>query len=93
VEVLLVAAKKEAVDEYVDLVSLAGFEAVVVDVDFFALSNAYEATYGMSSNEPTALVDVGANKISIIIVQQAIPVLLATSHWVVRNSALKFRTN
>jgi len=74
VEVLLVAAKKEAVDEYVDLVSLAGFEAVVVDVDFFALSNAYEATYGMSGNEPTALVDVGANKISIIIVQQAIPV-------------------
>jgi type IV pilus assembly protein PilM len=74
VEVLLVAAKKEAVDEYVDLVSLSGFEAAVVDVDFFALSNAYEATYGSSNNEPIVLVDVGANKISIIIVQQAIPV-------------------
>jgi type IV pilus assembly protein PilM len=74
VEVLLVAAKKEAVDEYVDLVSLSGFEAAVVDVDFFALSNAYEVTYGVSNKEPTALVDVGANKISIIIIQQGIPV-------------------
>ncbi len=73
-EVLLVAAKKEAVDDYVSLIRLCGLEPAVVDIDFFALSNAYELTHGVSSKETVSLVDVGANKISINVVHEGIPV-------------------
>jgi type IV pilus assembly protein PilM len=73
-EVLLVAAKKEAVDDYVNLINLSGLEASVVDIDFFALSNAYEMLYGASENDTVALVDVGANKISINVVRAGVPV-------------------
>jgi type IV pilus assembly protein PilM len=73
-EVLLVAAKKEAVDDYVNLVNLSGLEASVVDIDFFALSNAYEMLYGASASDTVALVDVGANKISINVVHTGVPV-------------------
>jgi type IV pilus assembly protein PilM len=73
-EVLLVAAKKEAVDDYVGLIRLCGLEPAVVDIDFFALSNAFELNFGVSAKETVALVDVGANKISINVVHEGIPV-------------------
>jgi type IV pilus assembly protein PilM len=73
-EVLLVAAKKEAVDDYLNLINLAGLEAAVIDIDFFALSNAYEVIHGVSPNDTVALVDIGANKISINVVLAGVPV-------------------
>src|SRR5678816_3211509 len=42
-EVLLVAAKKEKIADYTSVITQAGRQAVVVDVDAFALQNAYEA--------------------------------------------------
>jgi len=59
---LLVAAKKESVSEFTNLLKLSGFDPFVVDVDFFALSNSFEATYGFG-DERVALLDIGANKI------------------------------
>jgi type IV pilus assembly protein PilM len=72
-EVLLVASKKESISDHVNLIRLAGFEPAVVDVDFFALSNAYEATYGLG-DDSVALVDIGANKAIMNIVARGIPV-------------------
>jgi type IV pilus assembly protein PilM len=40
-DVLLVAAKKEKIADYTGVISQAGRSAVVVDVDAFALQNAY----------------------------------------------------
>src|SRR5207344_2923621 len=42
-EVLLVAAKKERIADYTGVIAQAGRVTVVVDVDAFALQNAYEA--------------------------------------------------
>ena len=50
-DVLLVAAKKESIADFSSLLKLAGFDPLVVDVDFFALSNAFEATYGFGRKE------------------------------------------
>ncbi len=73
-DVLLVAAKKEAVASYVSMLRTAGFEPVVIDVDYFALSNAFEATYGVFAEENIALVDIGASKTTMTIVQTGRPV-------------------
>ncbi len=45
-EVLLVAAKKEKIADYTGVIGQAGRVAVVIDVDAFALQNAYEVNYG-----------------------------------------------
>lgn len=73
-EVLLVAAKKESINDYVDLARLAGFEPTVIDVDFFALCNAYEATYGSDGKENVVLMDIGASKAAINVLYHGIPI-------------------
>jgi type IV pilus assembly protein PilM len=40
--VLLVAAKKEMVNDYVNLAQMAGLNPCIIDVDSFALQNIYE---------------------------------------------------
>src|SRR6266446_73946 len=45
-DVLLVAAKKEKIADYTGVIAQAGRVPVVVDVDAFALQNAYELNYG-----------------------------------------------
>ncbi|ROR03049.1 type IV pilus assembly protein PilM [Desulfosoma caldarium] len=72
-DVLLVAAKKEAVSAYVAMLRTAGFDPVVIDVDYFALSNAFEATYGIFADENIALMDIGASKTTMTIVQAGRP--------------------
>ncbi len=66
-EIFLVAAKKEVVDEYADLIQEVGLIPAVVDVDAFALGNALEGAYGQLS-EPVAMVDIGAQKTNMNIV-------------------------
>ncbi len=66
--VLLVAAKREMVDEYVKLVEMAGLNAHIVDVDAFALQNVYEINYA-PENENVALIDIGANKTTLNILK------------------------
>lgn len=46
------AAKKEIVNARVEIVQQAGLEPVVlIDVDAFALQNAYEASFGSTTKE------------------------------------------
>ncbi len=73
-EVLLVVAKKESINDYVDLVRIAGFDPAVIDVDCFALCNAHEVTYGKDEKDSVALVDIGANKASVYIIDNGAPV-------------------
>src|SRR5204862_6858748 len=54
-DVLLVAAKKEKIADYTGVISQAGRVAVVVDVDAFALQNAYEMNYGLDPNAVVVL--------------------------------------
>src|SRR6187549_4198788 len=50
-EVLLVAAKKEKISDYTGVIAQAGRTPVVVDVDAFALQNAYEMNYGLEAQQ------------------------------------------
>lgn len=71
-EVLLVAAKKESINDHVNMLRLSGLDASVIDVDFFALSNAFEATHGFG-DETIALLDIGASKAIMNIVNRGVP--------------------
>jgi type IV pilus assembly protein PilM len=68
-DVLLVAAKKDRIAEYTGVIVQAGRVPVVMDVDAFALQNAYEANYGLDSNAVVVLLNAGANAININILQ------------------------
>jgi len=58
--VVLVATKKLKVLEYVAAVEDAGLDAVVVDLDAFAVQNQYELNNPADGSEATALIDIGA---------------------------------
>jgi type IV pilus assembly protein PilM len=64
-EVLLVAAKKDKIADYTGVIAQAGRTPVVVDVDAFALQNAYEANYGFEAGGVIVLLNAGASAINI----------------------------
>jgi type IV pilus assembly protein PilM len=64
-EVLLVAAKKEKIADYTGVISQAGRVPVVVDVDAFALQNAFEVNYGLDASTVVVLLNAGASAINI----------------------------
>ena len=66
--VLLVAAKKEMVSDYIHLVELAGLHTVILDIDAFALQNIFEFNYA-TEEESVALIDIGASKTSLNILK------------------------
>ena len=67
-DVLLVAAKKEKISDYTSVIAQAGRTPVVVDVDAFALQNAYELNYGFEPGAVVVLLNAGASAININIV-------------------------
>jgi type IV pilus assembly protein PilM len=68
-EVMLVAAKKEKIGGYTGVIAQAGRTPVIVDVDAFALQNAYEANYGFEPGHVVVLMNAGASAININILQ------------------------
>jgi type IV pilus assembly protein PilM len=74
-EVLLVAAKKELVDNKVALLSDAGLSASVIDVDAFALHNAFEHNYPEAMEGIVALVNIGHEATNVNILEDGIPIL------------------
>lgn len=72
-DVMLVAAKTEIVDDYLEMLRGLNLTPVIVDVDGFALENSYE--YNYTKNENVALVDIGASKMSINILSRGISVV------------------
>jgi len=67
-DVLLVAAKKEKIADYTGVIAQAGRQPVIVDVDAFALQNAYEANYGVEAGAVVVLLNVGASAININVI-------------------------
>jgi type IV pilus assembly protein PilM len=65
-DMLLVAAKREIVNERLDLTRSAGLTPRIVDVDCFCLQNMFETLHGEPEGN-VALVDVGATTTSIVI--------------------------
>jgi type IV pilus assembly protein PilM len=67
-DVLLVAAKKEKIADYTGVIAQAGRTPIVVDVDAFALQNAYELNYGFEPGSVVVLLNAGASAININII-------------------------
>ncbi len=78
-EVLLVAVKKDKINEYVSVVQEADLTPAVVDVDAFALENAYEINYDIESEQNVALVNVGASRINLNILKSGVSVFTRDS--------------
>src|SRR5262245_30496803 len=68
-DVLLVAAKKDKIADYTSVIAQAGRSAVVVDVDAFALQNAFEINYGFDPHRVVVLLNAGASAVNINILQ------------------------
>ena len=73
-DVIFVAVKKSVLEAYMNCISEAGLKPKIVDLDFFALQNLVEANYPMSPTEATAVVDVGASSMKIVITSAGVPV-------------------
>jgi type IV pilus assembly protein PilM len=61
IDVILVAVKKEKINDYCSVISQTGKVPVLVDVDAFALQNCYEMNYNLDERKVLALVNVGAS--------------------------------
>jgi type IV pilus assembly protein PilM len=68
-DVLLVAAKKEKIADYTSVITQSGRTPIIVDVDAFALQNAYEVNYGLDAGRVVVLLNAGASAININILQ------------------------
>ncbi len=66
-DVLLAAAKKEKINDYINVISQAGLHAATVDIAAFAMQNAFEANYDFEPDQVIALVDIGAAVSSITV--------------------------
>ena len=79
-DVMLVAAKKDTIEDYVGLIHLAGLNPVLVDVDAFALQNAFE----VCSDDITgcyAIVNVGAEELGINAIKDGISMFTRDSSY------------
>jgi len=67
--VILVAAKKDKINELTELVKAAGLVPMVMDVDAFAVENMHAINYPMAQEETTALVNLGASVMNVNIIR------------------------
>jgi type IV pilus assembly protein PilM len=67
-DVLLVAVKKEKITDHTGVITMAGKTPIIVDLDAFALQNAYEYNYEPKTRAIVALLDIGASTMTISIV-------------------------
>ncbi len=79
-DVLLVAAKKDIVEEYISLLHLTELSPIVLDIDPFALQNAFE----LSNHEQSgchALVHIGAQQLTINVIQDGASIFTRDSSY------------
>ncbi len=71
-DVLLVAAKKDMINDYTAVVTEAGLTPVVVDIDAFAVQNCFDQNYEAHSRETIVLINAGASVININILNDGV---------------------
>jgi type IV pilus assembly protein PilM len=69
-DVLLVAVKRDKVNDYMSVISQAGRNPALVDVDAFAVQNCYEVNYDLDPLKVVALVNMGAAVTNINVVSR-----------------------
>jgi type IV pilus assembly protein PilM len=74
--VLLVAAKRELIENRLALLADAGLTAVIIDVDAFALHNAFEQSYPDGMGGMVALVNIGHETTNVNIMEDGVPIVV-----------------
>ena len=69
-DVLLAAAKKDRINDYVSVIDQAGLTVATVDVASFAMQNAFEVNYDFEPDQVIALIDIGAAVSSICVLHR-----------------------
>lgn len=67
-DVMLVAVKKDVINDYTNVLKESNLNPVVVDVDSFALENMMEINYPVSPDENIVMVNIGASITSISVI-------------------------
>jgi len=75
-EVVLVAAKKDKIQNHTNVITLAGKDPEVVDIDAFALQNVFEQNYSPGENTTVALLNIGASLMNINITKGGMPLFI-----------------
>jgi type IV pilus assembly protein PilM len=78
-DVILVAVKKDIINEYISVVKEAGLNTIIVDIGSFALENMYGINYEVESDKNVALLNIGASTINMIILKGGISVFTRDS--------------
>jgi len=78
-DVILVAVKKDIINEYISVVKEAGFNPLIVDVNSFALENIYEINYHIEPDRNVAIVNIGASTINLNVLKGGISVFTRDS--------------
>jgi len=68
-DVVLVAAKKDIINDYVSVIMEAGLNPVIIDIDAFALENMLEINYEIGKDDVVAIANVGASTTNINILK------------------------
>jgi type IV pilus assembly protein PilM len=68
-DVIIVAAKKDIVNGYLDALVDAGLNVMIMDVDSFALETMYEANYKYENDEIVIIVNIGASITNINVIK------------------------
>jgi len=71
-DVLLVASKKEIINDYLAVFNEAGINLAVVDVDSFAVQNAFVFNYDVDPEKVLALINIGASMMNLNIIKNDI---------------------
>lgn len=79
-DVMLVAAKKDIIEDYESLIHLAGLNPVVMDVDAFALQNSFEFSTGETPG-CFAIINVGAEELGINAIKDGISMFTRDSSY------------
>ena len=74
--VLLVAAKRELIENRISLLADAGIQPAIIDVDAFALHNAFEHNYPEAMQGLVALVNIGHETTNLDLLGDGVPVLV-----------------
>jgi type IV pilus assembly protein PilM len=71
-EVLMVAARNEFLKNFIDLIIDAGLKPVVVDIDAFAILNAYDVNYDIDPSRIIALIDLGLDNTTMTFIKDGL---------------------
>lgn len=73
-DVLLVAAKRDRIDDRAGVIAQAGRRPVVIDIEAFALANAYQMNYPERTDPFTALIHIGQSVTIVCLLDRGEPI-------------------